>query len=469
MFLEDVFIVENLQVLEEGKSSKAMKIRGVFQRADEANNNGRIYPKMVLESQIKKLAPLIEGRRLCGELDHPQSETVKLSNASHLITKLEMRGNEVIGEAEILSTPAGMTAKALIEGGVKIGISSRGMGTLSEDTSGAKIVNEDYRMVTLDLVADPSTRGAFPELCESTQGQFVAESMSKLSKEANFLTLLEDRLTEKVTAGMEGGSKKSLGKGTGLIKKGVEAAGQAVKVGAAGAGKLASFRKAGTKTVDQDGETRVDQDGRTRVGGRQVAVDQDGRTRGEAAKAAMGRVARSFGGNSVANKVLQRDVADRYRDQRRKARAEAEAEKKGNEAEAAALAAKKKANQDKKSQHFGRKAAEKRAARKAARTAELERNRSKNQARPSLRDRISGKGGTEDQFKAHLKANPPEPKKQGPPASAKEKKKLNKAKQKAHNQMGKEIGKVLRKAKDLGGPGTASLGDPTKIEWPPKK
>ena len=238
-----------------------------------------------------------------------------------------------------------------------------------------------------------------------------------------------------------------------MARKGIESVGQVAKLGAFGAGKLAKFKKAGTKTVD----------------GKEVPVDQDGNTRGEAARAAMGRVARSFGGNSVANKVLQRDVADRYRDQRRKARAEAEAEKKGNEAEAAALAAKKKANQDKKSQHFGRKAAEKRAARKAARTAELERNRSKNQARPSLRDRISGKGGTEDQFKAHLKANPPEPKKQGPPASAKEKKKLNKAKQKAHNQMGKEIGKVLRKAKDLGGPGTASLGDPTKIEWPPKK
>jgi hypothetical protein len=313
MFLEDVFIVENLQVLEEGKSSKGMKIRGVFQRADEANNNGRIYPKMVLENQIKKLAPLIEGRRLCGELDHPQSETVKLSNASHLITKLEMRGNEVIGEAEILSTPAGMTAKALIEGGVKIGISSRGMGTLSEDTTGAKIVNEDYRMVTLDLVADPSTRGAFPELCESTQGQFVAESMSKLSKEANFLTLLEDRLREG-TAGLEGLAKASQKKGTGLIKKGVEAVGQVAKVGAAGAGKYAKFKQDGTKTKT--------------VKGKEVPVDQDGKTRGEAAKAAMTDVATSFGKQSFANKVVQRKAAAQYRDQQRKAKAEAEAKAK---------------------------------------------------------------------------------------------------------------------------------------------
>lgn len=448
MFLEDVFIVENLQVLEEGKSSKAMKIRGVFQRADEANNNGRIYPKMVLESQIKKLAPLIEGRRLCGELDHPQSETVKLSNASHLITKLEMRGNEVIGEAEILSTPAGMTAKALIEGGVKIGISSRGMGTLSEDTTGAKIVNEDYRMVTLDLVADPSTRGAFPELCESTQGQFVAESMSKLSKEANFLTLLEDRLREG-TAGLEGIAKARQRKGTGLIKKGIESVGQAAKLGAAAGGKLASFRKAGTKTVD----------------GREVAVDQDGKTRGEAAKAAMSDVATSFGKKSFANRVVQRKAAAQYRDQQTKAKAEAETKK----AEAEAEAQKKKENQDKKSQYFGRKAEEKRAARKAAKTAEQKANRERNIARPSLRDRVSGKGGTEDQFQTHLKKNPPEPTKQGPPASPKEKKKLNKAKQKAHNQRGKVIGDVLRKAKKLGGPGTASLGDPTRIDKFPKK
>jgi hypothetical protein len=201
--LQDVFIIENLTVLEEGKGSDTMKIRGVFQRANEENNNGRIYPNKVLRGQLDKIQPLIEERRLCGELDHPQNDTVKLSNASHIVTKLEMKGNEVIGEAEILKTPAGLTAKALIEGGVKIGISSRGMGTLSENSDGKKYVNEDFKLVTFDLVADPSTRGAFPGISESTESAFAKENISKLEKESNFLVLLKQKLNESFTEVIE--------------------------------------------------------------------------------------------------------------------------------------------------------------------------------------------------------------------------------------------------------------------------
>ena len=194
--LQDVFIMDNLQVIEEGAGGTKMKIRGTFQRAEEANNNGRVYPTKVLEGQIKKLQPLITERRLCGELDHPQNDTVKLSNASHLVTKLHMEGNEVIGEAEILKTPAGLTAQALVHGGVSIGISSRGMGTLSEDANGAKVVNEDFNLVTFDLVADPSTRGAYPSLAESRESKFVKTTQSKLQKESNFITMLESKMRD---------------------------------------------------------------------------------------------------------------------------------------------------------------------------------------------------------------------------------------------------------------------------------
>ena len=194
--LQDTFIIEQLQVINEGKADGPMKIRGIFGRCNEKNNNGRIYPTAVLEGQLEKVKPLIAERRLCGELDHPQNDTVKLANASHLVTKLEMKGNELIGEAEILKTPAGLTAKALVEGGVKVGISSRGMGTLSEDHNGDKIVNEDFRLVTFDLVADPSTRGAYPALAESTQSKFVRESQSKLKKESNFVTMLESKMRD---------------------------------------------------------------------------------------------------------------------------------------------------------------------------------------------------------------------------------------------------------------------------------
>ena len=194
--LQDTFIIENLQVLSEGKSSDKMRIKGVFGRCNEKNNNGRIYPTAVLESQLAKVQPMISERRLCGELDHPQNDTVKLSNASHLITKLEMKGDELIGEAEILKTPAGLTAAALVNGGVKIGISSRGMGTLSENETGEKVVNEDFRLVTFDLVADPSTRGAYPGLSESTESKYARETQGKLTKESNFVTMLESKMKE---------------------------------------------------------------------------------------------------------------------------------------------------------------------------------------------------------------------------------------------------------------------------------
>ena len=194
--LQDTFIIEQLQVLSEGKDKGKMKIKGVFGRCNEKNNNGRIYPTAVLEAQLAKVQPMIAERRLCGELDHPQNDTVKLSNASHLITKLDMKGNELIGEAEILNTPAGLTAAALVNGGVKIGISSRGMGTLSEDHNGDKVVNEDFRLVTFDLVADPSTRGAYPGLSESTESKYVRETQSKLTKESNFITMLESKMKD---------------------------------------------------------------------------------------------------------------------------------------------------------------------------------------------------------------------------------------------------------------------------------
>ena len=201
--LQDVFIIQNLSILNEGKSGGPMKIRGIFQRADEANNNQRIYPKRVLESQVRALTEAIKERRLVGELDHPTYDMVKLSNASHLITGLHLEGNEVVGEAEILPTPAGKVVEGLIRGGVKIGISSRGMGTLSEGRNGTKTVNEDFRLVTFDIVADPSTRGAYPTLAESTQlkkinkdKKIIESTIKQVVGERLFLKLLEKKIEE---------------------------------------------------------------------------------------------------------------------------------------------------------------------------------------------------------------------------------------------------------------------------------
>lgn len=198
MLLTDVRILDTLQIINESTDGgKRMKVRGIFQRADEANCNGRIYPQVVLENAIKNLIEAVQERRCVGELDHPSYDMVKLSNASHIITSLRFEGKDVIGEAEILSTPAGKVVEALIRDGIKIGISSRGMGTLSEG-KGHKIVNEDFKLLTFDIVADPSTRGAYPSLTESTQSKAVESTIKKVVGRNVFLSLLESKIDNKL-------------------------------------------------------------------------------------------------------------------------------------------------------------------------------------------------------------------------------------------------------------------------------
>jgi len=205
MILTDTFIVENAElVTEERGGRRATMLRGIFGRCDEKNNNGRVYSKNILEREVVRLAEAMGERRLLGELDHPSHDSVKLSNVSHLITNLSFKNNELLGECELLDTPAGKVAQALVSGGVKVGISSRGMGTLSEQQDGTKKVNEDFKLVTFDLVADPSTRGAFPGISESTQSvlvdEIVKETLNTAAKEKVFTTILKQKLREKKKA-----------------------------------------------------------------------------------------------------------------------------------------------------------------------------------------------------------------------------------------------------------------------------
>ena len=202
MFITDTFIIENLQVLEESKSNGTMKIAGIFQRADTPNHNNRIYERKLLVREMSRLDEAINERRLMGELDHPSHDAVKLHNVSHLITKLKMRGNDMLGEAEILNTPSGQVAQALIKGGVKLGISSRGMGSLKEGPEGNSHVNPDFKLVTFDLVADPSTKGAFPGLVnESRDTKFIEDTINttydKALSEKVFITMLRKQLNKK--------------------------------------------------------------------------------------------------------------------------------------------------------------------------------------------------------------------------------------------------------------------------------
>lgn len=201
MFITDTFIIENLQVLEESKANGTMKIAGIFQRADSPNNNKRIYEKKILVREMTRLDEAIKERRLMGELDHPTHDAIKLGNVSHLVTRLKMSGNDMLGEAEILNTPCGQVAQALIKGGVKLGISSRGMGSLTEKGT-YSLVNDDFKLVTFDLVADPSTKGAFPDLVnEANNSQFIEKTIrttyDKALNEKIFIRVLENKLCKK--------------------------------------------------------------------------------------------------------------------------------------------------------------------------------------------------------------------------------------------------------------------------------
>ena len=201
MLLTDTSLLKNVQIISESKTTGTMCIRGRFQMAEEANNNKRVYSKELLEREAERLIEAYSARRLMGELDHPTHDHVSLQNVSHLITKLSMKGNEMIGEAELLNTPAGQTAQALLKCGVQLGISSRGMGTLTEGVDGYKYVNEDYKLLTFDLVADPSTKGAFPGLVkESVDSELIErtvnETMGRARSEKVFVTLLGDKLNK---------------------------------------------------------------------------------------------------------------------------------------------------------------------------------------------------------------------------------------------------------------------------------
>jgi hypothetical protein len=161
-------IAEQIQeveyIVEEKDGGKDMKIRGIFMQADQKNRNGRVYPMSVLEKEVARYNKefVAEGRAF-GELGHPEGPTVNLDRVSHMITKLEADGKNFVGEAKLLSTPMGEIAKALIKDGGKLGVSSRGMGSLVS-RGGANYVKDDFYLATAaDIVADPSAPQAFVE------------------------------------------------------------------------------------------------------------------------------------------------------------------------------------------------------------------------------------------------------------------------------------------------------------------
>jgi hypothetical protein len=145
------------------KENKSLIVSGVLQRAEAKNQNGRVYPKEILEREIKAYmeGPVKENRAM-GELDHPESSVINLQNVSHNIKRCWWDGDDVMGDVEVLPTPAGNILKALFASGITVGISSRGMGSVSENLAeGTVEVQDDFELLCWDFVSTPSTHGAF--------------------------------------------------------------------------------------------------------------------------------------------------------------------------------------------------------------------------------------------------------------------------------------------------------------------
>ena len=170
---------EKRRIREEG----AIYLTEVMQCANVQNGNGRVYPSNVLMREVKNYKKLVEERRALGELDHPDTSVINLANASHLVTEVWADGDKVMGKIEVLNTPSGKVLKELVNAGVKLGISSRGMGSIREE-NGRTIVEDDFQLICFDMVSDPSTPGAFM-MTEAKQRSNIFTKADKLNRILN--------------------------------------------------------------------------------------------------------------------------------------------------------------------------------------------------------------------------------------------------------------------------------------------
>ena len=153
----------------------AIYLSGVMQRCDEQNGNGRVYPARVLQREVKNYTKVVDENRACGELDHPEDSVVNLKNASHMVTSLWWEGKDLMGKIKVLSTPSGKILESLINDGVKLGISSRGLGSVRE-SQGKTLVEDDFQLICFDIVSEPSTQGAYMMMNESKEKQIWSKA-----------------------------------------------------------------------------------------------------------------------------------------------------------------------------------------------------------------------------------------------------------------------------------------------------
>jgi len=153
------------------------------------NGNGRIYKKETLQREIENYQKAIRERRSLGELDHPDDSVINLKNASHIITKMWWSGDDVMGKIEVLDTPSGKVLKALVEAGVKLGISSRGLGSTKQE-NGITMVEDDFQLICFDMVSEPSTPDAYMKPSANISpdiNMYINENISKKQKINNII------------------------------------------------------------------------------------------------------------------------------------------------------------------------------------------------------------------------------------------------------------------------------------------
>ena len=142
-------------------SGGGLILSGRLQTADKKNGNGRVYPYTVLKRELDNYMKIVEDNRACGELDHPDDSVVNLKNVSHIVTDCWWEGKDVMGKIKVLDTPSGRILKDLVNAGVKLGISSRGLGSVKENINGTVTVENDFQLICFDMVSEPSTPNAY--------------------------------------------------------------------------------------------------------------------------------------------------------------------------------------------------------------------------------------------------------------------------------------------------------------------
>ena len=183
------FDVQPSVIKEAVANNKKVKVGGVLQRANTKNQNGRIYPKDILAREAKEYSEVqVSERRALGELDHPDSSVVNLSNVSHNVTEMHWDGDDLVGTVEVLSTPSGNILRELFLNGIRLGISSRGWGTINDTNRGSE-VQDDFDLIAFDFVSNPSTHGSFmAPMNEGKEERELGHKCGKWCKVENTIT-----------------------------------------------------------------------------------------------------------------------------------------------------------------------------------------------------------------------------------------------------------------------------------------